>query len=125
MRDCMCVLYRPTHDYQDVKQRWSGIKCVAKIYFELFRASEGTLNRCSQRHLQSLAPTNLHCARVVGYVYACSHCVIHKESLYPRSVESNRLLMNYPITIQCPILYCKCMEWHVFDRTYFLSQFHP
>jgi hypothetical protein len=35
-------------------------------YLELLRASEGTLSRWSQLHLQSLAPINPHWARV-GY----------------------------------------------------------
>jgi hypothetical protein len=36
-------------------------------YLELLRASEGTLNRWSRLHLQLLAPTNPHWARVVGW----------------------------------------------------------
>jgi hypothetical protein len=36
-------------------------------YLELLRPSEGTLSRWSWLHLQSLAPTNPHWARVVGY----------------------------------------------------------
>jgi hypothetical protein len=40
-----------------------------KIYYlELLRASEGTLSCWSRLHLQSLAPTNPHWARVVGYM---------------------------------------------------------
>jgi hypothetical protein len=40
---------------------------MAKMYYlELLRASEGTLSRWSRLHLQSLAPTNPHWARVVG-----------------------------------------------------------
>jgi hypothetical protein len=44
----------------EAKQRsqWSVMKWVTKIYYhELLRASEGTLNRWSRLHLQSLAPT--------------------------------------------------------------------
>jgi hypothetical protein len=48
-------------------------------YFELLRAS-GTLSRWSRLHLQSLAPTNPHWARVVGYG-SFSICVINKEGL--------------------------------------------
>jgi hypothetical protein len=51
-------------------------------YLELFPASEGTLNRCSQLHLQSLAHTNPHWARVMGYGLFSS-CVIYKEGLSP------------------------------------------
>jgi hypothetical protein len=46
-------------------------------YLELLRASEGTLSRWSRLHLQSLAPTNPHWARVAGYD-PFSLCVIHK-----------------------------------------------
>jgi hypothetical protein len=50
----------------DVKQRWSVIGWITKIYYlELLRALEGTLSRWSRLHLQSLAPTNLHWDRVV------------------------------------------------------------
>jgi hypothetical protein len=42
--------------------------------------------------LQSLAPTNPHCARVVGYV-PFSLYVIHKEGLCPCSRDINRLMM--------------------------------
>jgi hypothetical protein len=41
---------------------WSNI-----YYLKLLRASEGTLSCWSRLHLQSLAPTNPHWARVVGY----------------------------------------------------------
>jgi hypothetical protein len=62
-----------------------------KIYYlELLRALEGTLSRWSQ-HLQSLALTNLHWARVEGYG-PFSLCVIHKESLCPSSGDINRLI---------------------------------
>jgi hypothetical protein len=45
-----------------------SLDACPKIYYpELFRASEGTLNRWSRLHLQSLAPTNPHWARVVAY----------------------------------------------------------
>jgi hypothetical protein len=49
----------------------------------LLRASEGTLS-WFRLHLQSLAPSNLHWARVVGYG-PFSLCVIHKEGLCPSS----------------------------------------
>ncbi|RVE54543.1 hypothetical protein evm_000664 [Chilo suppressalis] len=46
--------------------QWSVIGWVNKNYYlELLRASEGTLSRWSRLHLQSLAPTNPHWARVV------------------------------------------------------------
>jgi hypothetical protein len=43
-------------------------------------------------HLQSLAPTNLHWARVVDYGQF-SLCVIYKEGLCPGSGGINRLMM--------------------------------
>jgi hypothetical protein len=62
-------------------------------YLELLRASERTLSRWSRLHLQSLAPTNPHWARVVGYG-PFSLCVIHKEGLCPSSGDINRLMME-------------------------------
>jgi hypothetical protein len=50
----------------EVNQRWSVIGWVMTKNL-LSRASEGTLSRWSRLHLQSLAPTNPHLARVVGY----------------------------------------------------------
>jgi hypothetical protein len=61
-------------------------------YLELLRASEGTLSRWFRQHLQSLVPTNLHWARVVGY-NPFSLCVIYKEGLCPSSGNINRLMM--------------------------------
>jgi hypothetical protein len=54
----------------EAKQSWSVIGWVTekKYYLELIRASEGTLSRWSRLHLQSLAPTNTHWARMVSYV---------------------------------------------------------
>jgi hypothetical protein len=52
------------------------------------RASEGTLSRWSRLHLQSLAPTNPHWARVVGYG-SFSLCVIQKEGLCPSSDDDD------------------------------------
>jgi hypothetical protein len=60
---------------------------------ELLRASEGTLSRWSRLHLQSLAHTNPHWARVVGYG-PFSLWVIHKEGLCPSSADINRLMMK-------------------------------
>jgi hypothetical protein len=65
--------------FAEVKQRWSVIGWVTKN--SLSRAPP-----CFGRyikplvHLQSLAPTNPHWARVVGYG-PFSLCVIHKEGL--------------------------------------------
>jgi hypothetical protein len=57
----------------------------------VLRASEGMLSRCSWLHLQSLAPTNPHWARVVGYG-PFSLCVILKEGLRLRGLrQSNNL----------------------------------
>jgi hypothetical protein len=58
-------------------------------YLELLCASEGTLSRGSRLHLQSLAPTNPHWARVVGYG-PFSLRVIHKASA---NGDVNRLMM--------------------------------
>jgi hypothetical protein len=78
----------------EVKQHWSVIGWVTKknYYLKLHRVSEGTLRRSSRLHLQSLAPTNPHWARMVGYglFYLC---VIHKEGLCPSSGDINRLMM--------------------------------
>jgi hypothetical protein len=64
-----------------------------KIYYLQFpRASEDTLSRWSRLHSPSLAPTNPHWARVVGYG-PFSLCVIHKEGLCPSSDDINRLMM--------------------------------
>jgi hypothetical protein len=51
-----------------------------------------TLSHWSRLHLQSLAPTNPHWARVVGYG-PFSLCVIQKEGLCPNSGDINRLMM--------------------------------
>jgi hypothetical protein len=67
----------------EVKQRWSVIG---------LRASEGTLSRWSRLHLQSLAHTNPHWPRVVGYG-PFSLYVIQKEGLCPSSWDINRLMM--------------------------------
>jgi hypothetical protein len=65
----------------------------SKIYYlEFLRASAGTLSRWSRLHLQLLAPTNPHCARVGGYD-SFSLCVIHKEGMCPSSGDINRLMM--------------------------------
>jgi hypothetical protein len=69
-----------------------------KIYYlQLFHASDGTLSRWSRLYLQSLAPTNLHWARVVGYG-SFSLCVIHKERLCPSSGDINGLMMMMIMT---------------------------
>jgi hypothetical protein len=66
---------------------------LPKIYYrELLCVSEGTLSRWSRLHLQSLAPTNPHWARRLGYGLF-SLCVIHKEGLWPSSEDINRLMM--------------------------------
>jgi hypothetical protein len=61
-------------------------------YLELLCALEGTLSRWFRPHLQSLAPTNLHWTRVVGYGLF-SLCVLNKEGLCPSSGDINRLMM--------------------------------
>jgi hypothetical protein len=54
--------------------------CPKVYYLELLRPTEDTLSRWSRLHLQSLAPTNPHRARVVGYG-PFSLWVILKEGL--------------------------------------------
>jgi hypothetical protein len=76
----------------EVKQRWSVIGWVTK-YLLSRTLSEGTLSRWSRLELQSLAPTNPHWARVVGYG-PFSLCVIHKEGLCPSNGDTNRLMMR-------------------------------
>jgi hypothetical protein len=62
-------------------------------YIELLRALEGMLSRWSRLHLQLLAPTNTHWARVVRYG-PLSFCVIHNEGLWPLSSgDINGLMM--------------------------------
>jgi hypothetical protein len=81
-----------------------------KIYYlELFRASEGTLSRWSRLHLQPLAPTNPHWARVVGYG-PFSLGVIHKDGLCPSSGEINGLMMmmTHEKCINCEMQFGKC-----------------
>jgi hypothetical protein len=68
----------------------SGCHCMGDqkfIIVELLRASKGT-----RLHLQSLAPTNPHWARVVGYGPSFL-CVIHKEGLCLSSGGIIRLMM--------------------------------
>jgi hypothetical protein len=52
------------------------------------------LSRWSRLHLQWLAPTGPHWARLVGYG-PFSLCVIHKEGLYLRIGDINRMMMMY------------------------------
>jgi hypothetical protein len=46
----------------------------------------------SRLHLLSLAPTNPHWVRVVGYG-PVTLCVIHREGLCPSSGDINQLMM--------------------------------
>jgi hypothetical protein len=75
-----------------VKQRCLVIRWVTKFIFSSSSLWEGTLSRWSWLHLQLLAPTNPHWARVVGYGLFFL-CVIHKEGLCPSSGDINRLMM--------------------------------
>jgi hypothetical protein len=89
------TLYLPTAVVRSWKLSNAGqsLDGWPKIYYlEFLRASDGTLSRWSRLHLQSLAPTNLHWARVVGYG-PVSLCVIYKEGLCPSSGDINRLLI--------------------------------
>jgi hypothetical protein len=61
-------------------------------YLALLRALEGTFSHWSRLHLQSLAPTNPHWARVVVYD-PFSLCVIYKEGLCSSSGDINGLMM--------------------------------
>jgi hypothetical protein len=72
----------------EVKQRWLVIGWVTKNWLSWApRASEDTLTRWAWLHLQSLAPTNPHRARVVDYG-PFSLFVIHKQGLCP--TKSNK-----------------------------------
>jgi hypothetical protein len=74
-------------DYVDVIIHQNGFR-----RFVDFRASEGTFSHWYRLHLQSIAPTNLHWARVVDYG-PISLCVIYKEGQCPSSGGINRLMM--------------------------------
>jgi hypothetical protein len=77
----------------EVKQHWSVIGWVTKNFISrVSRASEGTLSRWSRLYLQSLATTNPHWTRVVGYGLFSSW-VFHKEGLCLSSADINRLMM--------------------------------
>jgi hypothetical protein len=76
----------------EVKQRWSVTGWMTKYLLSLLRASKGMFSRWSRLHLQSLAPTNPHWARVVCCV-PFSLCVIHKEGLCHSCGDINRLMM--------------------------------
>jgi hypothetical protein len=57
---------RPVRSVYDL---CSIIGWVTKIYYpELLCASEGKLSRWSRLHLQSMAPSNPHWVRLVGYI---------------------------------------------------------
>jgi hypothetical protein len=75
-------------------------------YLEFLRVSEGTLSRWSRLLLQSVAPTNPHWARVVGYG-PFSLCVIQKEGQCSISGDINRLMMmimKFWLAKNCPEL---------------------
>jgi hypothetical protein len=77
----------------EVKQRGSVIGWVTKnLLSRTPSCFGGTLSRRCQSHLQSLAPTNPHWARVVCYG-PFPLCVVHKEGLCPSSGDINRLMM--------------------------------
>jgi hypothetical protein len=93
----MYVCKQEELDGQVAKQRWS-VMGDQKLIISSSDASEGPLSHWSRLHLQSVAPTNPHWARVVGYG-PCSLCVIHKEGLCPSSRDINRLMMMMTMTI--------------------------
>jgi hypothetical protein len=71
----------------------SVIGWVTKIYnLEPLYASEGALSRWSRLQFQSLATTNPHWTRLVGYD-PFSLYVIYKDGLCPSSGDINRLMM--------------------------------
>jgi hypothetical protein len=73
----------------EVKQRWSVVGWVTKMYYlELLPCFGRHAKPLVPAALQSLAPTNSHWARVVGYG-PFSLCVIHKEDLCPSSGDIN------------------------------------
>jgi hypothetical protein len=65
----------------EVKEHWLVIRWLTNILLSRVHSSlEDTLSRWSRLHLQVLAPTNPHWARVVGYG-PFSFCIIHKEGM--------------------------------------------
>jgi hypothetical protein len=74
-------------------------------YLELLCASDGTLSRWYRLHMQSLAPTNQHWARVVGFG-PFSLCIIRKEGLCPSSGNINRLMHTYIHTYHSRLITC-------------------
>jgi hypothetical protein len=87
MARCQCDSPCDRGSYATLVSHGMGDQCI----IELLRVSKGTVSRWSWVHLQLLAPTNPHWARVVGYG-PFSLCVIHKEGLCP-SRDINRLMM--------------------------------
>jgi hypothetical protein len=65
------------------------------------------VSRWSRLHLQSIAPTNPHWARVVGYGPFFFICVMHKEGLCPSSEYINRLIMVMLMMIFNILMYLK------------------
>jgi hypothetical protein len=63
-------------------------------YRELLRASEGTLSRWSQLYLQSLAPTNPHWVRMMGYD-PFTLFVIHKENSSSGDINGLMMMVVY------------------------------
>jgi hypothetical protein len=66
--------------------------CIFTYAFN--RASEGTLSPSRLLLQQSIAPSDPHWARVVGYG-PFSLCVIQKRGLCPSSGDINRLMMMF------------------------------
>jgi hypothetical protein len=96
-----------------------------KIYYlELLRASEGTLSRWSRLHLQFLAPTNPHWARVVGFD-PFFLCVIHTLIgwwwwwLIPITVSVKHFKLCTALISRALALIsiCECIAWHAVDPT--------
>jgi hypothetical protein len=116
-------LFPPFSYYVTLDPRWGTSARLSNVgqlldgwpkiyYLELLHASEAPLTRWSLLHLQSLALTYLHWARVVGYG-PFSLCVIHKEGLCPSSGDINRLMMMicYPLRLLTgAMLILKCFS---------------
>jgi hypothetical protein len=83
-----------------------------KIYYlEFLRASESTISRWSRLHLQSLAPTNRHWARVVDHGPFFLYIIRRLYMLYGirkacapavRTLKDDEILSSVYIFMNCP-----------------------
>jgi hypothetical protein len=72
------------------RSRSSIVKVKQRSQISVIGGPEGRLSRWSWLHLQSLASTNPHRARVMAYDLFL--CLLHKEGLGPSTGDINRLI---------------------------------